>query len=168
VALMAAAAVAAALALLLPLAAGARTTQTVPYAPSDVWATAVRFLRVDRSYPIREKDESAGYVLFEYPERGRSFRGALELVATTDGDGRAATQIVVSLPDLPRHYEIALVDKLAAKMREERGAPPPPPPRRRPPVDAGDGSKAQRNRPPASSADAAAPGLPRAPEWSSP
>lgn len=152
------------LAALVPLVAGARTVETVPYPPSDVWSTAVRFLRVDRGYPIREKDETAGYVLFDYPERGRTYRGALELVATTDGDGRSATQVVVSLPDLPRHYELTLVDKLAAKMREERG--PPAPARRRPPSppDAGDGGKA-RPRP---ARDGGPAGLPRIPEWGPP
>jgi hypothetical protein len=154
------------LAVLLPVAAGARTTQVVPYPPGEVWATAVRFLRVDRAYPIREKDETAGYVLFDYPERGKTFRGALELVATTDGDGRAATQVVVSLPELPRHYEIALVDKLTSKMREERGVPAPAPARRRPAVDGGDAGK-QRGRPAADGAVGPA-GLPRALEWSPP
>ena len=50
-----------------------------------------------------------------------------------------------SLPDLPRHFEQMLLDKLTAKVKDERGTPAPVP-RKRPP---------ERNAPDA--------GLPRPP-----
>lgn len=145
-----------------PVTAPARSAITVSYPVGEVWATAVRFLRVDRGYPIREKDEGAGYVLFDHSDSGKSHRGALELIPVVDGEGRPSTQLAFSIPDLPRHYETALLDRLAAKLREERGSPPPPPPRRRPPAGDGadrdrDGKDRDRGRPGADG------GLPRAP-----
>jgi hypothetical protein len=105
--------------------AHARSAAVVPYASGDVWPATIRFLRVDHDYAIKEKDEPAGYVLFELPENKRLYRAALELVKTTDEEGRAATQIVCTMPELPRRYEAALLDKLTAKVRDERGPPPP-------------------------------------------
>lgn len=115
--------------------AEARSAVIVPYALTDVWPAAVRFLRVDQSYSIKEKDAGAGYLLFELSEGKRSYRAALELVKTTDGDGRIATQIVCTMNDLPRRYETTLLDKLSAKVRDERGPPPPPPAKKAPAKD---------------------------------
>jgi hypothetical protein len=114
-----------------PAAAHARSALVVPYPIADVWPATVRFLRVDHDYPIKEKDEPAGYLLFDLSENRRAYRAAIELVKTADGEGRAATQIVCSIGDLPRRYETALLDKLAAKVRDERG-PPAPAPRKAP------------------------------------
>ena len=115
-----------------PSAALARSAVVVPYPIGDVWPATVRFLRVDHDYLIKEKDEPAGYLLFEVAESRRSYRAAIELVKTADGDGRAATQIVCTIADLPRRYETSLLDKLSAKVRDERGAPAPAP--RKPPA----------------------------------
>jgi hypothetical protein len=130
-------------ALLLALAAGparARSASILPYPVAEVWSSGVRFVRVDRGYTLREKDQASGYILFELSEGGKSYKGALELVRATDEDGRDATRASFSLPDLPRHWEAMLLDKLAAKVREERGPPAPPPPRKKPeerrPIDA--------------------------------
>jgi hypothetical protein len=145
--------------------AEARTTSVVPYPTTDVWPTAIRFLRVDRDYPIKEKDEAAGYVLFEIAEGKRAYRAALELVKAADADGRAGTQLVLNIQDLPRHYEVALLDKLTAKIRDERG--PPPPLARKPPASGGE------TAPPAPPKDGKRPGdrpgdlgdLPGPPIW---
>ena len=115
-----------------PTTALARSALTVPYPIGDVWPATVRFLRVDHDYPIKEKDEPAGYLLFELTENRHAYRAAIELVRTTDGDGRAATQILCTIADLPRRYEATLLDKLSAKVRDERGQPAPPPPRKAP------------------------------------
>jgi hypothetical protein len=110
-----------------PRAALGRSAKVVPYPTSDVWPAAVRFLRVDRDYPVKEKDEAAGYVLFEMTENKRAYRAALELVRTTDNEGRSATQLYCTVQELPRRYEETLLDKLATKLRDERGPPAPPP-----------------------------------------
>ena len=72
--------------------AHARSSVVVPYTIAEVWPAAIRFLRVDRNYRVREKDEPAGYVLFDLPENKRTYRAALEMVKTTDDEGRVATQ----------------------------------------------------------------------------
>lgn len=156
---------AAALATIGGRAAQARSAAVVPYPTPDVWPAAIRFLRVDQSYTVKEKDEPAGYVLFELTENKRAYRASLELVKTSDAEGRSATQLVCSMSDLPRRYEAALLDKLISKIRDERG-PPPPPPARKPPA---------ANEPPPAAPpreDQKPPGdpsgLPRAPTWGPP
>jgi len=57
--------------LVLASTAQAKSASAVPYPTGDVWAAAVRYLRVDRGFAIREKDEKAGYVLFDYAESGK-------------------------------------------------------------------------------------------------
>jgi hypothetical protein len=112
--------------------AQARSSNLLSYPVGDVWPTAIRFLRIDRGATVREKDAESGYVLFDLPEGGKLWKGSLELVRTSDGEGRDATRVMVTLPDLPRLYETVLLDKLAAKMREEHGTPAAPPPRKPP------------------------------------
>jgi hypothetical protein len=116
--------------------ADARGVATVSYPVTDVWPSAIRFLRIDRNCVIREKDEAAGYILFDYPEGQKLHKGSLELIRTRDGDGRDSTRVAASLPDLPRYIEQLLIDKLAVKLREDRGSPAPAP--RKPEPDAGE------------------------------
>jgi hypothetical protein len=103
--------------------------QIVPYSIADVWPASVRFLRVDRSFPVREKDESAGYVLFDFTDGPKPCKASLELIHAVDPEGRDATRLAVSIPDLPKRYEQMLIDKLTAKLREDQGPPAPPPKR---------------------------------------
>ena len=107
--------------------AWARTHEIAPYPITSVWPAAVRFLRVDRGFPIREKDEGSGYVLFDYTDGPKPCRASLELIRTTDYEGRDATKMAVSIPDLPHRFEQMLLDKLAAKIRDDQGPPAPPP-----------------------------------------
>jgi hypothetical protein len=123
---------AAALASLWSVHAQARSMEIVPYPVTDVWPATVRFLRVDRSFPIKEKDEAAGYVLFEYTDGPKSCRASIELIRATDVEGRDATRVAVSIPDLPKRYEQMLIDKLVIKLREDQGPPAPPPKRNKP------------------------------------
>lgn len=117
----------------LPAPGWARSHQTAPYPITSVWPTAVRFLRVDRDFPIREKDESAGYALFDFTDGPKPCKASLELIRVTDPEGRDATRLAVSIPDLPKRYEQMLLDKLAAKLRDEQGPPAPPPRKPEPP-----------------------------------
>jgi hypothetical protein len=121
--------------LTLATAASARTAAVLPYPPNEVWSSAVRFIRVDRGYKVREKDEETGYILFDLVEGAKTYKGSLELVRTTDELGRDATRAAFALPDLPRHYETMLLDKLTAKVKDERGTPAAPPPKKPPPSD---------------------------------
>jgi hypothetical protein len=124
--------------------ARARSTSALPYPFEEVWPTAIRYLRVDRAATLREKDPESGYVLFDLSEGGKSYKGSLELIRVADPEGRQATRVVANLPDLPRHFESTLLDKLTYKVRDEYGSPAPPPPRgqdegrkRRPSPDGG-------------------------------
>jgi hypothetical protein len=119
--------------LALPTLGWARSLVIVPYPITSVWPASVRFLRVDRNFPIREKDESAGYVLFDYTDGPKPCKASLELIRVTDPEGRDATRLAVTIPDLPRRYEQMLLDKLAAKMQDDHGPPAPPPPKPEPP-----------------------------------
>jgi hypothetical protein len=119
--------------LVLPVLGWARSLEIVPYPITSVWPASVRFLRVDRNFPIRERDESAGYVLFDYTDGPKSCKASLELIRVTDPEGRDATRLAVSIPDLPRRYEQTLLDKLAVKIRDDHGPPAPPPPKPEPP-----------------------------------
>ena len=107
----------------------------VQYPISDVWPTAVRFVRIDRNCVIREKDEASGYILFDCPEAGKLHKGSIELIRASDGDGRDITRVVATLPDLPHYLEQLLIDKLAAKLREDHGSPAPAPPRKPEPTE---------------------------------
>ena len=80
----------------------------------------------------REKDEDAGYVLFDYTDGPKPCKGSLELIRATDREGRDATRIAISIPDLPRRYEQMLLDKFLAKLRDDHGPPAPPPPQHKP------------------------------------
>jgi len=113
-----------------PALSWARALDIAPYPITSVWPAAVRFLRVDRAFPVREKDEDAGYVLFDYTDGPKPCKGSLELIRATDREGRDATRIAFSIPDLPRRYEQLLLDKFVAKLRDDHGPPAPPPPRK--------------------------------------
>jgi hypothetical protein len=109
--------------------AWARSDRVVVYAPAKVFPTAVRFLRVDVGAKIVEKDADAGYVMFELTEGGKTYPGALELVAT-DSAGRPAARVVISIEGQPSYVEAVMLDKLERKLRGELGEPPPAPPTR--------------------------------------
>lgn len=115
--------------LIWPSQVQSRSLATLSYAIDEVWPTAVRFLRIDRNCPIREKDEASGYILFDYPDGAKTYKGSLELIRSAEPDGRVVTKVAIALPDLPRHFEQMLLEKLTAKLREERGSPPARPPR---------------------------------------
>jgi hypothetical protein len=108
----------------------ARSTAILSYPLAEVWSTAVRFVRVDRGYTVKEKDPESGYILFDMVEGSKTYKASLELISATDDQGRDSTRAAFSIPDLPRHFETMLLDKLSAKVREERGSPAPPAPKK--------------------------------------
>jgi hypothetical protein len=112
---------------LVPGVAWSRTIEIAPYPLTGVWPAAVRFLRVDRGFPVREKDESAGYVLFDYTDGPKPCKASLELIRATDREGREATRIAISIPEMPRRYEQMLLEKFVVKLHDDQGPPAPPP-----------------------------------------
>ena len=112
-----------------------------PYGFERTWNAAVRIVRVDNGWKINEKDESSGYLLFDYqpPDRRRTFPGSFELVRGTDpGD---PVRVVVRITQMPQYYEQALVQALARKMQAEYGSPPARRPSPIPDAGANDGSE---------------------------
>lgn len=125
--------------------ADARSQQDQPYPSHAVWSAAVRFLRVDLRLPVLEKDKEAGYILFDFVQDTKVYKASLELMPFEESSGRAATRVIVSVPDLPRHVEGVLLDKLARKLKEELGAPAPPPSRPKPEKDGAGDTGERRN-----------------------
>jgi hypothetical protein len=112
--------------------AHARAGTDAPYALSETFSTALRFVRVDRGCQITDKDASAAYVTFACPdEEDKVKRGSLEIFPTKSG-----VRLQVALGDEPHYMEVRFLELLERKLRDERGTPPPapaPPPRRAPP-----------------------------------
>jgi hypothetical protein len=102
--------------------AEAKTGYDSPYSYERTWNAATRLVRVDMGMKIIERDESTGYVLFEYKssESGSKLsHGSLEIVRHDDG-----ASVLVQLPEMPKYHEQVLVDHLARKLRAEYGDPP--------------------------------------------
>jgi hypothetical protein len=111
--------------MLSPPLAEAKASYESPYGFDRTWNSALRYIRVDQGYKVTEKDETNGYLLFEYksPEgSSKTTPGSLEVVRGKDND--SPVTVVVQLPKMPRYHEQVLVDGLATKMRAEYGDPP--------------------------------------------
>lgn len=102
--------------------ADAKTQRDTEYLYTQVWPTAVRLLRVDVGYTILEKDVDAGYVLFEFKDEGKTFRGAIEIVRLKGESKRV--RVIVRIEDRPSYMEQSLLDRLERKLRDENGPPP--------------------------------------------
>ncbi len=105
-------------------AATAKTQRELTYRYNQIWSTALRFLRVDNSFPVLEKDKRAGYILFEYRDRGRSFQSSLEIVPAVL-KGKHIIRTRLRIMTMPTYVEVVLIDKLLRKLRDEYGDPPP-------------------------------------------
>ena len=95
------------------------------YGFDRTWNAATRLLRVDLGFKVLERDETTGYMLFEYTssESGKkSTSGSLEFVGGREPG--SLVHVVVQLPEMPRYHEQNLVDQLAKKLRTEYGDPP--------------------------------------------
>jgi hypothetical protein len=119
--------------------AEAKSTYDSPYGFARTWNAALRLVRVDNGWKITEKDETNGYLLFEYaaPQSGKATPGSLELVRGQDNEG--SVSVLVQLAQMPHYHEQVILDALASKMRREYGDPPErrPPPAARELPDAG-------------------------------
>jgi hypothetical protein len=104
------------------------------YPFEQVWPTAIRYLRIDRGYKVTDRDEEAGYMLFEFPvEGGRVGNGSVEMFATEDAAGRPSVSVSVNTGAGPVHLPNTILDGIAAKVRAERGQPVAPPKHEQPP-----------------------------------
>jgi hypothetical protein len=117
--------------------AAAKSAYESTYGYDRTWNAGMRLVRVDLGLKIAEKDEGAGYLLFDYtsPEGGKKpVPGSMEFVRSRD---TGAVRVIVQIPQMPGYHEQVLVDHLARKLRTEYGDPPKRPIPPSPPRDAG-------------------------------
>jgi len=133
-------------------AAHARREATFNYPYSRVWTTAIRLMRVDFESQITEKDKDDGYFLFEFPDRGKSFAGSIELIASHK-DEAESVRVVLTIQALPTYVESMLMERLAKKLLQEFGPPPERKPEKRPAPDKGDGQAPEDAEQPPSDAE---------------
>jgi hypothetical protein len=113
-------------ALLVPAVGEAKKTEDFRHTYDQVWGAAVRLIRVDQGYPIKDRDETVGYFLFDYKDDGRLYPGSVELVRIED-QGGGPIRVVIQIPAMPSYIERMLLDKLQKKLIDEYGEPAPPP-----------------------------------------
>lgn len=144
--------------------AHARREATFNYPYSRVWTTAIRLMRVDFESQITEKDKDDGYFLFEFPDRGKSYAGSMELIASHKDDIETV-RVVLTIQALPTYVESMLMERLAKKLVQEFGQPPERKPEKRPAPDTGSGQAPDDAEPPADAEKPKAPaGKPVRPE----
>ena len=105
--------------------ASARSAYESTYGYDRTWNAALRLVRVDLGFKITEKDETTGYIMFDYksPESHNASPGSMEFIHSKDP--QAPVRVVVQLAQMPRYHEQVLVDSLAKKLHTEFGDPPP-------------------------------------------
>jgi hypothetical protein len=113
-------------ALLSPATGQAKKTADFRHTYEQVWGAAVRMIRVDQGYAIKDRDEAVGYFLFDYRDDGRNYPGSVELVRIED-QGGGPIRAVIQIPAMSSYIERMLLDKLRKKLISEFGEPTPPP-----------------------------------------
>lgn len=116
--------------------ARAKSSYESAYGFDRTWNAGVRLVRVDMALKVTEKDDTNGYLLFDYksPESGKnSVPGSMEFIKGKDG----AVRVVVQIPQMPGYHEQVMVDSLQRKLKNEYGEPPKKPPEPKAPKDAG-------------------------------
>ena len=116
--------------------ASAKSAYDSAYGFDRTWNAGLRLVRVDLGLKVTEKDDTNGYLLFDYrsPESGRKpVPGSMEFIKGKDGSVR----VVVQISQMPGYHEQVLVDHLQRKLRAEYGDPPKKPPVPAAPKDAG-------------------------------
>lgn len=113
--------------------ATAKSSYDSAYGFDRTWNAALRLVRIDLGFKITEKDDSTGYLMFEYKSNesgNKASSGSLEFIRGREAD--ASVKVVVQLPEMPRYHEQVMIDSLSRKLRQEYGDPPakrsPPPP----------------------------------------
>ena len=116
--------------------ADAKSAYDSAYGFDRTWNAGLRLVRVDLGLKVTEKDDTNGYLLFDYksPESGmKAVPGSMEFIRGKDGTVR----VVVQITQMPGYHEQVLVDHLQRKLRTEYGDPPSKPPMPSAPKDAG-------------------------------
>jgi hypothetical protein len=92
-----------------------KSTRDFDYTAEQVWPTLLRYLRVDEKVKITDKDQGAGFVLFELTEKDKTFSGSVEVVKI----GEKSTRVILKIADRPSYVEEVMLDHLAVKLKDE-------------------------------------------------
>ena len=100
--------------------ARAKSSYDSSYGFERTWNAGLRLVRVDLDMKVTEKDETNGYMLFDYksPESGKPVPGSMEFIRNQDS---GAVRVVVQIPQMPGYHEQVLVDHLARKALSSNG-----------------------------------------------
>lgn len=109
-----------------PGVADAKLQRELSYPFSQIWSSATRLVRVDLRLKVHDKDAEAGFMLFDYVERGRNFPGSFQLIRS-QRDGLEVVTGEFHVEGMPRYVERYLLDKLSKKLRADYGDPKPRP-----------------------------------------
>ncbi len=107
-----------ALLLLAPGVASAKTARRFDVPVDTLWSVALRFIRVDRGYEVRDKDKEAGYVLFDWAQGDKKHPASLEIFVSGP-EGKREVRAQVRCDALPGYEEIHFLDRLGEKLRED-------------------------------------------------
>ncbi len=88
------------------------------YTYEQTWNSTLRLLRVDLGYKIVEKDEAAGYILFEYTDKGTVSNASIELLR-----GSSTIRVVCQIPKFPSYHEVG---GARSPLAQAQGGPRPP------------------------------------------
>jgi len=105
--------------------ASARLTEEYTYSYDQLWRAAVRMIAVDFRYPISDRDEEIGYLLFSYEEHGQEHHGSLELVRTEGAHGTPQVRVTLQVASMPTYVERMMLDRFTRKLGADYGQPPP-------------------------------------------
>ncbi len=102
----------------------AKTVRDLTYRSSQIWRSAVRFLRVDQNFKVLEKDKDAGYLLFEYADAGKTYSASMEMIPLVKNEKRYV-RASIKIEAMPSYVEVVLIDRFLRKLKEEYGVQPP-------------------------------------------
>ncbi len=99
----------------------AEEKETLRYPYTQVWSATTRLVRVDLNYTITESNQEAGYLLFEYDNRGKPVSGSFEFI--DDGAGKTLN-VLHKVPAMPAYVERLNLDRLIRKLKNDYGEEP--------------------------------------------
>jgi hypothetical protein len=105
----------------------AESEKTLDYRYESVWSAAVRLIRADKGYPVKDQDKDNGYILFVYPGEGsvKECSASLQMFRIVDDRGYRRVKVKLTIQHTPSYLEVAFLDKLEQKLRDDYGNPPP-------------------------------------------
>jgi hypothetical protein len=111
-----------------PRLSHADSEKTFDYRYDSVWSSAIRYIRAEKGYPIKDQDRENGYILFIYPGTGsvKECAASLQIIRIIDDRGFKKVRAKLTIEHLPSYVEVHFLDKLEQKLRDDYGNPPPP------------------------------------------